>query len=41
LLGLLRDDLDQLLELLDLRGDDLKQLLEVEELLLLEQLHLL
>jgi len=41
LLDLLRDYLDELLELLELRGNDLQQLLEIKKLLLLESLHLL
>jgi hypothetical protein len=39
-LDLLRDDLNQLLKLLKLRGNDLQQLLQVHQLLLLKQLQL-
>jgi hypothetical protein len=41
LLDLLRDDVNQMVNLLQLRRDELKQLLKVYELLLLKELHLL
>jgi hypothetical protein len=40
-LDLLRQNLNQLLKLLQLRGHDLKQLLQIQQLLLLERLYLL